>query len=349
MATIKEITHDTSTTIGDFYDSVVDTDGAFTVSAAAALNVSVNGVDIDFDAGNNVALLVEAISSSTNDFRFRFRVKLDNLINSNSGVDFFTATVEFQAAITLVDIVIAGNGGDSGYNLIGHYRESGKGGGLAQVGTGSDAVSSTGEVCIEMSVLENSPGDVDIEIFINGSSVQVETGIADMETWATLDEVNFKFDPNVNISGNMFYDEFIIDDDSAASGLCTNAELSHLWISTDGGATYTDIGDSATWDTDLVGGVVVVPGTAYQTIFAAVGTDLYKTTNGGTAWSLETAVGYEVDFIDLEKDNTTVFLAKRDAAGANRASLWDSIGASLTNINTGKSTTGGATSGGDVV
>ena len=78
-----------------------------------------------------------------------------------------------------------------------------------------------------------------------------------------------------------------------------------------------------------------------------VGTDLYKTTNGGTAWSLETAIGYEVDFIDLEKDNTTVFLAKRDAAGTNRASLWD--GAVLTHINTGKSTTGGATSGGDVV
>lgn len=122
----------------------------------------------------------------------------------------------------------------------------------------------------------------------------------------------------------------------------------HIWFSTDGGATYTDIGDSS-WGSNVVGGVVVVPGTAYQTIFAAVGTDLYKTVNGGTAWTLETAVGYEVDFIDLEKDNTTVFLAKRDAAGANRASLWDSVGASLTNINTGKSTTGGATSGGDVV
>lgn len=133
---------------------------------------------------------------------------------------------------------------------------------------------------------------------------------------------------------------------SSGVALVSFVAATHLWLSTDGGATYTDIGDSA-WGTDLVGGVVVVPGTAYQTIFAAVDTDLHKTTNGGTVWSLETAVGYEVDFIDLEKDNTTVFLAKRDAAGTNRASLWD--GAVLTHINTGKSTTGGATSGGDVV
>jgi len=51
----------------------------------------------------------------------------------------------------------------------------------------------------------------------------------------------------------------------------------------------------------------------------------------------------------LEKDNTTIFISKRDAAGSNRASLWDSVGASLSHINTGKSTTGGSTAGGDVV
>lgn len=128
----------------------------------------------------------------------------------------------------------------------------------------------------------------------------------------------------------------------------TIAAPTHIWLSTDGGATYIDIGDGV-WAANIVGGVVVVPGTAYQTIFAAVGTSLYKTVDGGSNWTLETAVGYEVDFIDLEKDNTTVFLAKRDAAGTNRASLWDSVGASLTHINTGKSTTGGSTAGGDVV
>jgi hypothetical protein len=135
---------------------------------------------------------------------------------------------------------------------------------------------------------------------------------------------------------------------TSAALLTLSSSVTHLWLSTDGAATFTDIGD-ATWAANVVGGVVVVPGTAYQTIFAAVGTNLYKTINGGTAWTLETAIGYEVDFIDLEKDNTTVFLAKRDAAGTNRASLWDSVGASLSHINTGKSTTGGSTAGGDVV
>ena len=124
-----------------------------------------------------------------------------------------------------------------------------------------------------------------------------------------------------------------------------SATVSHLWLSTDGGATYNNIGDSA-WTADLVGGVVVVPGTAYQTIYAAVGTNLYKTQNGGTNWTLETAIGYEADFLDLEKDNTTVIMANR-ASGGNRASLWD--GMTLTHISTSKSTTGGATAGGNIV
>jgi hypothetical protein len=138
-----------------------------------------------------------------------------------------------------------------------------------------------------------------------------------------------------------------VDGTILESDVAAGSGINHIWLSTDGAATFTDIGDSATWTTDLVGGVVVVPGTTYQTIYAAVGTNLYKTIDGGTAWTLETAIGYEVDFLDLEKDNTTVFMAKRDAAGTNRASLWD--GTTLTHINTGKSTTGGATSGGDVV
>jgi hypothetical protein len=130
-----------------------------------------------------------------------------------------------------------------------------------------------------------------------------------------------------------------------AAVVTSTATASHIWLSTDAAATFTNIGDSS-WGASLVGAVAVIPGTAYQTIYAAVGTDLYKTTNGGTSWSLETAVGYQVDSIDIEKDNATIILANR-ASGGNRASLWD--GAVLTHINTGKTTTGGATAISDVV
>ncbi|MCP4083177.1 MAG: hypothetical protein GY743_23390 [Planctomycetaceae bacterium] len=164
-----------------------------------------------------------------------------------------------------------------------------------------------------------------------GSSAQFDTGLNEAISCAAYDS-----DTAIAVYLSASIDAVIF---SLATG-------SHIWLSTDGAATFSNIGDSA-WGSNVVGGVVVAPGTAYQTIFAAVGTNLYKTTNGGGAWSLETAIGYEVDFIDLEKDHASVFMAKRDAGGANRASVWD--GASLTHINTGKSTTGGATSGGDVV
>lgn len=196
-------------------------------------------------------------------------------------------------------------------------------------------------------------GDGIHEFFVDGVSVGSNTSVNNFAAFnsARLGIANW-FVNSLGIlsgaghSGGVITDDWILRDDNTQIYPVTG---SHIWLSTDGGATYSDIGDTATWGANLVGGVVVVPGTAYQTIFAAVGTSLYKTVNGGGAWTLETAVGYEVDFIDLEKDNTTVFLAKRDAAGANRASLWDSVGASLSHINTGKSTTGGATSGGDVV
>lgn len=224
MATIKEINHDSSTTIGDFYDNIGDTSGAATVTVPSRLNQSVNGVDVDMDSGVTVITLNESITpNGTNDFRFRFRIKLDNLTNSNSGVAFCWIDINYNTLLPLVRLEINGNAGDSGYNIKGYYFQSGKGGTLVQIGAGSDAISSTGDTCLEMSVIENSPGDVDIDILVNGSSVRSTAGIADMTTWTTLDQMQATFDPNASINGNIFYDEFILDDDFAASGLCVLA------------------------------------------------------------------------------------------------------------------------------
>lgn len=125
------------------------------------------------------------------------------------------------------------------------------------------------------------------------------------------------------------------------------SSASHIWLSSDGGATFADIGDSATWGSNLVGGVVVKPGTSYQSIWAIVGTTVYRTANGGTSWASVATVGYEADFIELLDggDDDILFVAKRDAAGTNRASLVNDTTSAVVHINTGKSTSGGATSG----
>lgn len=214
----------------------------------------------------------------------------------------------------------------------------------------SDGVART----IEARIVKESSfgaGDGVLELFIEGLSEGSDTGVTNFNQFnsAKVGLTNFLLIPfdiisGTGHSGSGSFDDLIFRDDDTQ--IYAPPATTHIWLSTDGAATFANIGDSA-WTTEVVGGVVVVPGTAYQTIFATVDTDLYKTVDGGTTWTLETAIGYEIDFLDLEKDNTTVFMAKRDAAGTNRASLWDGI--TLSHLNTGKSTTGGATAGGDVV
>lgn len=342
MATLKEITHDSSTTLSDFYGTINDPDSAITVSIAAALGGSVNGLAIDNDAGANSFDIADSFSGSTpSSVRWRVRVDLSGLTNANSSaflVDFETD----GAAGTDSRIQIEINGdGTNGFEVTGVAKQD-----VAPTlrTIGPVAISAAGEVCIELSSdRETADGNDDgtLELFLDGVS---QGSLSDVQNFNDFDFDNLSvfFDSPAAISGAYKCDEFILTDVSGTS-LCGPG--SHIWLSTDGGATYSNIGGS--WGSDLVGGVVVVPGTAYQTIFGAVGTNLYKTVNGGAAWTLEVAIGYEVDFISLEKDNETVFLAKRDAGGTNRASLWD--GSTLSHLNTGKSTTGGATAGGDVV
>ena len=88
MTTVIEINHDSSTTIGDFYDNVTDADGAVTVTPVAQLNGSVNGLDVDYDAGVATVDLNDFTGGGVTDIRYRFRIKLDNLTNSNSGFSF---------------------------------------------------------------------------------------------------------------------------------------------------------------------------------------------------------------------------------------------------------------------
>lgn len=121
-------------------------------------------------------------------------------------------------------------------------------------------------------------------------------------------------------------------------------QASHLWLSTDGAQTFTNIGDPA-WGTSVVGAVAIKPGTNYQTLWAMVGTKLYKTTDGGGLWAQVADVGYEADAMDLLQGSGDVLFVANRAGGGNRASLVDDATGVVTHINTGKSTSGGATAG----
>jgi hypothetical protein len=94
MTTAKEINHDSSTTIGNHYTTVTDADGAIAVNGTAALAGSTYGVEMDYDAGNNNALLAEPVSISTTELRMRFRIDLSQA--SYSGAGFNPVIIELQ-------------------------------------------------------------------------------------------------------------------------------------------------------------------------------------------------------------------------------------------------------------
>jgi hypothetical protein len=235
MATIQEINHDSSTTLTDHYDgSITDTDGAITITPASRLDLSTNGLNMDYDAGSADAIVEQNITFSSDDFRYRFRIKLDGVTNNNSGTEICVVAL-YTGSSTVFQVKINANSGDSGFNVTAFYRDTtGKGGSNIQVGSGSDAISSTGEVCIQLRAIRESasPGsDGEVQLYIEGSSVQSISNAENRALFATIDKVRIDFDStSVNVTGDLFYDQFLLDDDNTLATMCTAATDSFALI-----------------------------------------------------------------------------------------------------------------------
>ena len=230
MTAIFEANHDSSSVLTDHYDSVGNSESAMSITLAARLDLSTRGVDMDYDTGtgSGTYFLSEALIWTTDDFRFRFRIKLDGLTNNNAGVVILTIKLEDTGNHDVFIVKVNANSGDSGYNVTAFFLESsGKGGGEIQIGSGSDAISSTGEVCIELRAIREtaSPGsDGEAQLYINGSSVQSISNAENRDFFATIDTTTIEFDPtDSDITGNMFYDQFLLDDDNTLSTMCAAA------------------------------------------------------------------------------------------------------------------------------
>jgi hypothetical protein len=222
MATVKEINHDASTVVANSYTtSIVDPDSAVTITIGAALNGSTNGVDCDFDAGSNIPNLVEAFAFAATQFRWRIRVKMDNLSSVGSG--------------TPCDIILEdGAGGDefrititsdtspavNSYKIELSYKPDV--GGLISIGQAS--LPSVGDICIEVRAIREtgaSAADGEVELFVGGVSKQNVANAENFATFTSIAQARLRFGSNsVNLSGNMFYDEFIISDDNTANLGC---------------------------------------------------------------------------------------------------------------------------------
>lgn len=220
MATYKEINHDSSTTIGDFYDSVTDPDGSISVLVAAALGGSTNGVRMDYDAGNNLTFMRETIASFTTEttLSWRVRVNFANLSNSagivniflfmlddiSTSNDPFKFTAQFNGTSTIEVRVsyFSDSGGNQNFDLV--------------------SVPTSGDVCLLIQATkETADGNADgeVEWFLNGVSQDSVSNVDNFNNFGIFDRCHIGFaSQNSTISGTMDYDEFLLDD--AITALC---------------------------------------------------------------------------------------------------------------------------------
>lgn len=226
MATIQEINHDSSTTISDHYDTIVDNDNALSATAGSRLDLSTNGVDADYTTGTEVASLRKNITTSTDDIRFRFRIKLDNLSTLTDAQEIMSVWIRTSGNVLFFEIRITSEGTSNNYNVRVFYnRGPGKGGSFEQLGTGNDDINSTGEVCIELRAIREtaSPGsDGEIELYIDGSSIRSSSTVDNRVRW-DIDHIFVEFDASTSATGNLFYDQYLLDDDNTLSTMCTDA------------------------------------------------------------------------------------------------------------------------------
>jgi hypothetical protein len=227
MATVKEINHDSSTTISDFYTTTVtDPDGAITVTPVAALDSSINGVEMDYDAGINLVTLEEDFAALVgNDFRWRFRLDFSNMVFTGL-VNNSMAQFRLQAAASLIFRISIGYTGSDIQATLYYYSDSG-----GTTALDSTFLPSSSETCIELrAIKETADGNADgvAEWFVNGAS---EASFGNLDNFNRfglgVSRTNITFSSgDADATGELYYDEWILNDDNAADLGCGLTDLS---------------------------------------------------------------------------------------------------------------------------
>jgi hypothetical protein len=216
MTTVKEINHDSSTTLSDFYSSITDTDGAITVNVASALGGSTNGLEMDYDAGANTVILAETFTFSATELRVRFRLNINTyaqsgastqpvkvkLITSNSGFEPFVIQMAWDKDLT---VVTEDDGGTSS--------------------SGTSHTFTATDTCVEFRAIRASStvaNDGVFEVFVDGASVIDVSNLDNFNVWNDgIDTMQVEFASPAQYSGTLYYDQWILDNDESVE-LCAS-------------------------------------------------------------------------------------------------------------------------------
>lgn len=222
MTTVKEINHDSSTTLSVHYtDTVINTDGAATVTGGAALNSSTFGVNYDLDTTSTNIILVETFTAlAGNDLRFRFRIDFSGATTIPANL-VFRIDLEDSVGNDIFRVRVEG----AGSNLLevdADYWSDGSAG-LVSIG-GFQSISENSEVCIELRAIKETAdtnADGEVELFANGVSLQSISNADNFNRFGNqIARTNVTLSPGTGEAGAFFYDEWILDDDNTADLGC---------------------------------------------------------------------------------------------------------------------------------
>lgn len=122
-----------------------------------------------------------------------------------------------------------------------------------------------------------------------------------------------------------------LDDIIYVYGRWDDGAVTHIEKSTDGGASFTDIGDSATWGADWVGGFFADDASTLYAFVNGASPQLYRSLNGGTSWTSLSVMPFEVDPEAVSKHSDGRILIANRASGAQMVAFADSAYSSWTN------------------
>ncbi len=236
MSTHVEVNHDSGGTPATHYDSVTDTDGALSITGASALDSTANGFQQDVDNPNLWIVTKNTSAPGSNELRFRFRFKNDQLANipaSGHGPADYIWRVQLRGSSSnrsLALIQLAWNG--SAQLVFEVSKQYGLDSDVTGISLIGDTVIDSSEHCMEVRIIrETGDGnnDGEIEIFLDTVSIFSNTSQEQFNTFANFDRIRNSGNSSTQsagITGDAYLDEFIIDDDDQASLGCVAAAFS---------------------------------------------------------------------------------------------------------------------------
>lgn len=337
MTIIAERNHDGNGTVAANW-TVVSTSTGLSITAAAALNGTAFGLEIDeatLPGGSTQRFRHSFAALSGNDFRLRTRVNFDNATNPAGGGSTTAFIYEANDSVQGRDNgqirIEEDNASANGWNVGFYVRQDGQTTSLTQIGAGTLL---SGDTCLELAVIRatsNVALDGQAYGYINGVLVASSVGIDNFDIWTANvpNRLELWVVEDATWGGEAYVDEVVFSDDSAET-LCVSDDgftaapmKKPCDIDADGDFIYIAALDS-NGDPTLI---------KFSTALDSDG-EIVFTGSGGSDIGVETARA-DGDSLVVAGDFGTTYVQSSDDAGTTFTDITPSAGGAVKSFVTG--------------